>query len=52
MPYLNTSLSRFFDTNPIYVLSQDKSKTKAAASKSVKRLDTKPGALVISSVNK
>ncbi|MDC9589950.1 lipoprotein [Xenorhabdus sp. XENO-10] len=52
LPHLKASLSGFFDANPVYVLSQDKSKTEAAASKLAKGLEVKPGILVIDLVKK
>ncbi|MCC8378743.1 lipoprotein [Xenorhabdus sp. PB30.3] len=47
IPYLNTSLTEFFDTHPVYVLNPEKSKSEAAAAKFAKGLEIKPGKLVI-----
>ncbi|PHM38671.1 lipoprotein [Xenorhabdus mauleonii] len=52
IPYLNTSLSEFFDTHPVYVLNPEKSKAEAAASKLAKGLEVKPGTLVIGLTDK
>ncbi|MBI6548240.1 lipoprotein [Xenorhabdus lircayensis] len=52
IPYLNTSLSEFFDTHPVYVLNPEKSKAEAAASKLAKGLEIKPGKLVIGLTDK
>ncbi|CDH31754.1 lipoprotein [Xenorhabdus bovienii] len=52
IPYLNTSLSEFFDTHPVYVLNPEKSKAEAAASQFAKRLEIKPGKLVIGLTDK
>ncbi|MBD2810253.1 lipoprotein [Xenorhabdus sp. Vera] len=52
IPYLNTSLSEFFDTHPVYVLNPEKSKTEATASKLAKGLAVKPGKLVIDLADK
>ncbi len=47
LPYLNTSLSEFFNTHPVYTLNPEKSKAEAMASKLAKGLTLKPGKLVI-----
>ncbi|MBD2781152.1 lipoprotein [Xenorhabdus szentirmaii] len=52
IPYLNTSLSEFFDVHPVYVLNPEKSKAEAAASKFAKELEIKPGKLVIGLTDK
>ncbi|OTA19560.1 lipoprotein [Xenorhabdus beddingii] len=52
MPYLNTSLSEFFDTHPVYVLNPEKSKAEAAAAKLAKGLEVKPGQLIIGLTDK
>ncbi|ETS30962.1 hypothetical protein BB987_15980 [Photorhabdus temperata] len=46
-PYLNKSLSAFFDIHPVYVLKPDHSKAEAAAKKLAKGLEVKPGKFVI-----
>ncbi|MEQ1962428.1 lipoprotein [Xenorhabdus khoisanae] len=52
MPYLNTSLSEFFDIHPVYVLNPEKSKAESAAVKLAKGLEVKPGKLVINLTDK
>ncbi|OTA16311.1 lipoprotein [Xenorhabdus vietnamensis] len=52
IPYLNNSLTGFFDTQPVYVLNSGKSKAESAALKLAKGLEVKPGKLVINLVNK
>ncbi|WP_340619849.1 lipoprotein [Xenorhabdus siamensis] len=52
MPYLNSSLSEFFNTHPVYVLNPQKSKAEAAATKFAKGLEIKPGKLVIGLTDK
>ncbi|WP_434525039.1 lipoprotein [Photorhabdus asymbiotica] len=47
VPYLNKSLSAFFDTHPVYVLKPEHSKAEAAAKKLAKGLEIKPGKFVI-----
>ncbi|EQB99717.1 lipoprotein [Photorhabdus temperata] len=47
LPYLNKSLSAFFDIHPVYVLKPDHSKAEAAAKKLAKGLEVKPGKFVI-----
>ncbi len=46
-PYLNQSLVRYFDENPAYVLSADRSKAEALAKKLAKGIEVKPGEIVI-----
>lgn len=46
-PYLNQSLKSYFDQQPAYVLSADRSKTESLAKKFAKGLEVKPGELVI-----
>lgn len=46
-PYLNQSLKSYFDREPAYVLSVDRSKAEAMAKKLAKGLEVKPGELVI-----
>ncbi len=46
-PYLNQSLKSYFDQNPAYVLSADRSKGESLAKKFAKGLEVKPGELVI-----
>ena len=47
MPYLNQSLRNYFNQQPAYVLSEDKSKGEALARKYAKGIEVKPGQLVI-----
>ncbi|NHB96666.1 lipoprotein [Photorhabdus stackebrandtii] len=47
VPYLNKSLSSFFDIHPVYVLKPEHSKAEAAAKKLAKGLEVKPGKFVI-----
>lgn len=46
-PYLNQSLTSYFNQNPAYLLSEDRSKTEALAKKLAKGLEVKPGQLII-----
>ncbi|MDU4092968.1 MAG: lipoprotein [Pantoea sp.] len=46
-PYLNQSLKSYFDRQPAYVLSEDRSKAEALAKKLAKGIEVKPGELVI-----
>ncbi|WP_458038632.1 lipoprotein [Pantoea ananatis] len=46
-PYLNQSLKSYFDQQPAYVLSADRSKAELLAKKFAKGLEVKPGELVI-----
>ena len=46
-PYLNQSLKNYFDRQPAYVLSADRSKAEAMAKKLAKGIEVKPGELVI-----
>ncbi|MCC8459950.1 lipoprotein [Photorhabdus aegyptia] len=52
VPYLNKSLSAFFDTHPVYVLNPDHSKAESAAKTLAERLEIKPGKLVITLTDK
>ncbi|AOM39870.1 lipoprotein [Xenorhabdus hominickii] len=52
IPYLNTSLSEFFDIHPVYVLNPEKSKAEATAAKLAKGLEIKPGKLIIGLTDK
>jgi len=47
MPYLNQSLRNYFNQQPAYVLSEDKSKGEALAKKYAKGIEVKPGEIVI-----
>ena len=47
MPYLNQSLRNYFNQQPAYVLSEDKSKGEALAKKYAKGLEVKPGEIII-----
>lgn len=47
MPYLNQSLRNYFNQQPAYVLSEDKSKGEALAKKYAKGIDVKPGEIII-----
>ena len=47
MPYLNQSLSSYFNQQPAYVLSEDKSKGEALAKKYAKGIEVKPGEIII-----
>ncbi|PKH26296.1 hypothetical protein CIG19_00350 [Enterobacterales bacterium CwR94] len=46
-PYLNESLKSWFNQNPAYVLSSDRSKAESLAKKFAKGLEVKPGEMVI-----
>lgn len=46
-PYLNQSLKSYFDQNPAYRLSADRSKGESLAKKFAKGLEVRPGELVI-----
>lgn len=50
-PYLNQSLKSYFDREPAYVLSEDRSKAEALAKKLAKGIEVKPGELVIPFTN-
>ncbi|WP_043914603.1 lipoprotein [Candidatus Regiella insecticola] len=52
IPYLNQSLKLYFNQQPVYVLSADKSTAEAIAKKLAKGLEVKPGELIISFVKK
>lgn len=47
MPYLNQSLRNYFNQEPAYVLSEDKSKGEALAKKYAKGIEVKPGEIII-----
>ena len=47
MPYLNQSLRNYFNQQPAYVLSEDKSKGEALAKKYAKGIEVKPGEIII-----
>ncbi|MCK7427170.1 lipoprotein [Enterobacter chengduensis] len=47
MPYLNQSLRNYFNQQPAYVLSEDKSKGEAVAKKYAKGIEVKPGEIII-----
>lgn len=47
MPYLNQSLRNYFNQQPAYVLSEDKSKGEALAKKYAKGIEVKPGEITI-----
>ncbi|MCG5127848.1 lipoprotein [Enterobacter mori] len=46
-PYLNQSLRNYFNQQPAYVLSEDKSKGEALAKKYAKGIEVKPGEIII-----
>ncbi|MGK9171645.1 lipoprotein [Yokenella regensburgei] len=47
MPYLNQSLSNYFNQRPAYVLREDSSKGEALARKYAKGIEVKPGEIII-----
>ncbi|MGM3172676.1 lipoprotein [Dickeya lacustris] len=47
MPYLNQSLTSYFDQKPAYVLNPEHSNKEALAKKLAKGIDVKPGQLII-----
>ena len=47
MPYLNQSLQNYFNQQPAYVLSEDKSKGESLAKKYAKGIEVKPGEIII-----
>ncbi len=47
IPYLASSLKAYFNLLPVYVIDAEKSKTEALVKKSAKRIEVKPGELVI-----
>lgn len=51
MPYLNQSLRNYFNQQPAYVLSEDKSKGEALARKYAKGIEVKPGEIIIPFTN-
>jgi len=47
IPYLNQSLRSYFNQNPAYILSNDRSKAEALAKKLAKGIEVRPGEIVI-----
>ncbi|MFJ5852114.1 lipoprotein [Enterobacter cancerogenus] len=47
MPYLNQSLRNYFNQQPAYVLSEDKSKGESLAKKYARGIEVKPGEIII-----
>lgn len=47
MPYLSQSLQNYFNQQPAYVLSEDKSKGESLAKKYAKGIEVKPGEIII-----
>ena len=47
MQYLNQSLQNYFNQQPAYVLSEDKSKGESLAKKYAKGIEVKPGEIII-----
>jgi len=47
IPYLNQSLRSYFNQNPAYVLSNDRSKAEALAKKLAKGIEVRPGEIII-----
>ncbi len=47
IPYLNQSLRSYFNQQPAYVLSEDKSSGEAMAKKYAKGIEVKPGEIII-----
>ncbi|MEX6313825.1 lipoprotein [Providencia manganoxydans] len=47
IPYLNSSLGTFFETQPVYVLNPDNSAVEATAKKLAKGIEVKPGKIII-----
>ncbi|EPF18105.1 Uncharacterized lipoprotein yceB precursor [Cedecea davisae] len=47
VPYLNQSLRNYFNQQPAYVLSEDRSKGESLAKKYAKGIEVKPGEIVI-----
>ncbi|MBJ3815502.1 lipoprotein [Shimwellia pseudoproteus] len=50
-PYLNQALRNYFNQQPAYVLSDDRSKGEALAKKYAQGLEVKPGQIIIPFVN-
>lgn len=50
-PYLNQSLRSYFNQQPVYVLSEDKSKGELMAKKFAKGIEVKPGEIIIPFIN-
>lgn len=46
-PYLDSSISTYFDNQPVYVLNPEKNSAEAAAFKLAKGIEVKPGKFVI-----
>lgn len=51
IPYLNQSLRKYFNEQPAYVLSEDKSQGEAMAKKYAKGIEVKPGEIIIPFTN-
>lgn len=51
MPYLNQSLRNYFNQQPAYVLSEDRSKGEALAKNYAKGIEVKPGEIIIPFTN-
>lgn len=51
MPYLSQSLRSYFNQNPAYVLSADRSKAESLAKKFAKGIEIRPGEIVIPFTN-
>ena len=47
VPYLNQSLRNYFNQQPAYVLSEDRSKGESLAKKYAKGIEVKPGEIII-----
>jgi len=46
-PYLNQSLKSYFNQQPAYVLSEDRTKGEALAKQYAKGIEVKPGEIII-----
>ena len=46
-PYLDTTITTYFDNQPVYVLDPEKNIAEAAAFKLAKGIEVKPGKFVI-----
>ncbi|MCT4717433.1 lipoprotein [Enterobacteriaceae bacterium H18W14] len=51
IPYLNQSLRSYFNQQPAYVLSEDKSSGESMAKKYAKGIEVKPGEIIIPFIN-
>ncbi|WP_455427738.1 lipoprotein [Dryocola sp. LX212] len=51
IPYLNQSLRKYFNEQPAYVLSEDRSEGESMAKKYAKGIEVKPGEIIIPFVN-